>query len=96
MHCELLYTYYRLQVKLASTHLPAPPPCKPSCPVSMLTTSVCAVVSTAKPSMLKSKVKERQLIEETRKKVCHVYKITPYILFGFFVRQWLQRLPLML
>ena len=28
------------------------------------------VASTAKPSMLKSKVKERQLIEENRKKVC--------------------------
>lgn len=29
------------------------------------------VASSAKPSMLKSKVKERQLIEESRKKVCH-------------------------
>lgn len=29
IHCELLYIYYRLQAKLASTHLPAPPPGKP-------------------------------------------------------------------
>lgn len=51
IHCELLYIYYRLQAKLASTHLPEPPP-----------------LSTTKPSMLKSKVKERQLIKENRKK----------------------------